>query len=63
VTRIIHGRYRRNYSLRHLLHIVRALPEAALSNECAIGGKPPIALAALIDGYLTHVDHHLHQVL
>jgi hypothetical protein len=48
---------------RHLLHIIRTIPESGLSHECAIGGKPPMALTVLIASYLDHLDHHLDQVL
>jgi hypothetical protein len=47
---------------RHLLHIIQTIPEAALAHECALGGKPPMPLAAIIAGYLDHLDHHLDQV-
>ena len=47
---------------RHLLHIIRAVPEAALAHQCVIGGKPPVTLAALIDGYRQHLEHHLDQL-
>jgi len=48
---------------RHLLHIIRTIPESGFSHECAVGGKPPMALAILIAGYMDHLDHHLGQVL
>ena len=44
---------------RHLLHVIRAIPPANLSLTCAIGGKDPITLSELIDGYVDHLDHHL----
>jgi hypothetical protein len=48
---------------RHLLHVIRSMPEAAFSHEIAIGGKPPLTLSALIADYLSHLNHHLDQVL
>jgi hypothetical protein len=48
---------------RHLLHLLRTIPESALVHECSIGGTPPVPLAAVIEGYLTHLTHHLDQVL
>ena len=48
---------------RHLLHIMRTVPEAALSHECVMGGKSPMTLAAFIEGYLEHLTHHLDQLL
>ena len=47
---------------RHLLHIVKAMPEANLSHQCVIGGNAPVALSALIEDYLAHLEHHLEQV-
>jgi len=47
---------------RHLLHILHAMPETVLSHECAIGSGPPVSLAALIDDYVGHLQHHLDQV-
>ena len=48
---------------RHILHVLRAMPETALPHEVAMGGKPPIALLAVIEGYVRHVNHHLAQIL
>jgi DinB family protein len=47
---------------RHLLHVWRRLPEAALATPCSIGGKPPIRLAEVIAGYVDHLEHHLSQI-
>jgi hypothetical protein len=48
---------------RHLLHILRTVPESALIHECAVGAKPPTSLAVLFEGYVGHLKHHLEQVL
>jgi hypothetical protein len=48
---------------RHLLHIIRNIPEGARSHECAVGGTPAKALPVLIAGYLEHLDHHLDRLL
>jgi hypothetical protein len=48
---------------RHLLHIMRGIPDERLSRTCAVGGKEPMTLPALMDFYLTHVEHHLEQIL
>src|SRR5690349_5571273 len=48
---------------RHLLHIWRHVPEAALVKPCAIGGKEPIPLAHVMTGYVDHLEHHLSQIL
>jgi hypothetical protein len=48
---------------RHLLHVLKAMPEAALANEISIGGKPPVTLSTAIEGYLSHLHHHLAQII
>jgi len=48
---------------RHLLHIMRVIPDERLSRTCAVGGKEPMTLPVLMDFYLTHVEHHLEQLL
>jgi hypothetical protein len=48
---------------RHILHMLSAAPESALVHEVSIGGKPPIALGAVVEGYVRHVNHHLGQIL
>jgi hypothetical protein len=48
---------------RHLLHVVKAMPAAALSNELVIGGRPAVTLEALVADYLRHVDNHVAQLL
>ncbi len=48
---------------RHLLHVLRHLPEAAQSNEISIGGQPAVTLAKAAEDYLGHMNHHLAQIL
>ena len=48
---------------RHLLHLLRNTPESAWSHEVAVGGSAPVALSALAEDYLRHVNHHLTQIL
>jgi DinB family protein len=48
---------------RHLLHVVKAMPAEALSNELVIGGRPAVTLEALIVDYLRHLDNHVAQLL
>jgi len=48
---------------RHLLHIVRNMPEEALSRPCSIGGKPAMPLSEVITGYVDHLEHHMEQIL
>ena len=48
---------------RHLLHIIRAVPDSKLSVPCVIGSKEPMPLFALIDGYVDHLEHHLESIV
>ena len=48
---------------RHLLHVMRAVPAAALANTISIGGREPVTLGFVIDDYLQHLRHHLEQIL
>ncbi|MEI9975693.1 MAG: DinB family protein [Ignavibacteriota bacterium] len=48
---------------RHLLHIVRTMPEAPLGVPCAIGNSAPVPLAEVISSYVDHMEHHLAQIL
>jgi hypothetical protein len=43
----------------HLAHVVSRIPADKLATPCRIGGKDPVSLAAVIEGYITHVAHHL----
>jgi hypothetical protein len=48
---------------RHLLHVIRAMPDTCLPVPCAIGGSAPVPLAEVISSYLEHMEHHLGQIL
>lgn len=48
---------------RHLVHIIRRLPEASLAAPCTIGANPPVPLAAVVSGYVDHLERHLAQIL
>ena len=48
---------------RHLLHVLRNLPEPAQQYEVSIGGKTPATVAAMAEDYLRHMKHHLAQIL
>lgn len=48
---------------RHLLHILRHLPEESRAHEVSIGGKPPITVEAMAVSYLDHLNNHLSQIL
>ena len=48
---------------RHLLHVLRNLPEAVLNHDVSIGGKPPMSVQAMAQDYVGHLKHHLAQIL
>jgi len=48
---------------RHLLHVIRHVPDERLSRPVSIGGKEAIPLSKVMEGYLEHLEHHLAQIL
>jgi DinB superfamily len=48
---------------RHLMHIIRTVPEAALPIPCAIGDSAPVPLSEVMSSYVDHMEHHLAQIL
>ncbi len=46
----------------HLAHVVSRIPAAKLSTPCRIGDGDPQSLGAVIEGYVTHTEHHLAQL-
>jgi hypothetical protein len=46
---------------RHLLRVIRAIPDDAMEHTLSLGGQP-MTLAAVIDGYVDHLEHHLAQI-
>jgi len=48
---------------RHLLHIIRHVPEASWPTPCVIAGGAPVPLAEVMSGYVDHMEHHLSQIL
>lgn len=47
---------------RYLAHIIAHLPAEKLSTPCRIGPGEPVTLEFLVDDYLDHLIHHLHQL-
>jgi hypothetical protein len=47
---------------RHMLHVLKAMPQDVLSHQIAIGGKPPLPLAAWLLDYVSHMENHLAQI-
>jgi|WetSurMetagenome_2_1015567.scaffolds.fasta_scaffold365193_2 hypothetical protein len=52
----------RCYNL-HLLHVISHIPEVSLSHRITLEGKEPVTLQQLVDEYVTHLRHHVHQIL
>jgi len=48
---------------RHLAHVMAAIPHEAGSNLCIVGSGDPVTLEFLVTDYLTHLEHHLQQIL
>jgi hypothetical protein len=46
----------------HLAHVVSRISAANMATSCRIGGKDPVSLAAVIESYITHIEHHLAQL-
>jgi len=46
---------------RHLAALILRIPAADLQRTCIAG--EPVTLAFLIEDYITHLEHHLHQVI
>lgn len=48
---------------RHLLELIKRIPEAEWSKECNTGGLAHVTLGWLIEDYLVHMEHHLAQII
>jgi DinB superfamily len=48
---------------RHLAHVMAAIPDEAGLNLCVIGSGAAVTLEFLVTDYLTHLEHHLQQIL
>ena len=47
----------------HLLEIMRRIPETDLERELMVHEKEPLKLGYVINDYLVHLEHHLHQLV
>ncbi|AWH85916.1 DinB family protein [Flavobacterium album] len=47
---------------RHLIEVVKRIPEADMQRECNNGGENNVTLAWLIEDYIKHMEHHLKQM-
>lgn len=48
---------------KHLGLIVQHIPEEHLERRCYSGEREPVTLRWLIDDYVRHLEHHLHQLV
>ncbi len=47
----------------HIAHVVRLIPGEAAGRECRIGDGPPVTLGFLAEDYVSHLRHHLDQIV
>jgi hypothetical protein len=47
---------------RYLVHVIGHLPAANLDVVCSIGSNAPVSLRYLVEDYVHHLAHHLHQI-
>jgi hypothetical protein len=48
---------------RHLLELIKRIPEHALLRKCLTNEPEPVTLEWLITDYVAHMEHHLKQVV
>jgi hypothetical protein len=48
---------------RYLAHLIAHLPASKLDTPCRIGAGEPVTLGFLASDYLTHLNHHLDQIV
>lgn len=48
---------------RHLSDVVERLPASAFSEPCNVGKEEPAPLEEVVTGYLSHLRHHVAQLL
>lgn len=47
---------------RHLLQLMKHIPDNELGKTCNTGDAAPVTLGRLIQDYLQHLEHHLLQI-
>lgn len=47
---------------RHLIELIKRIPEVAMQRECNTGGENNVMLGWLIEDYVKHMEHHLTQI-
>ncbi|HEU4633257.1 MAG TPA: DinB family protein [Flavisolibacter sp.] len=48
---------------KHLVHIIQNMAAENLERKCKTGEREPVTLRWLIDDYVKHLEHHLHQLV
>jgi len=48
---------------RHLVHVMKRVPERALPNVCIVSDDEPSTLEHHMVDYVRHLEHHLGQIL
>jgi hypothetical protein len=48
---------------RHLLHLMRRVPQQKLGHTFEVGDSGPITLGFLMADYVRHLEHHLAQIV
>ncbi len=48
---------------RHLIELIKRIPEDKLMNKVDSGAEAYLTLEFLINDYVTHLEHHLKQVV
>ncbi len=48
---------------RHLLEVIKRIPEESLSRKCKTNEPEPVTLQWLIEDYVVHQEHHLRQIV
>ena len=47
---------------QHLLQLIKHIPQKSLDRECKIGEMNNVTLHQLVEDYVVHLEHHLHQL-
>jgi hypothetical protein len=48
---------------RHIAHVMACIPATSAGSRCKIGDGEPVTLEYLVTDYVTHLEHHLGQIL
>jgi hypothetical protein len=48
---------------KHLAELMTRIPQEHLQNKCQVGNSTYVTLAFLIEDYITHMEHHLRQIV